>query len=124
MMLMFFLMIRRPPRSTLFPYTTLFRSFPEPDLRRCDPEDPATDGPETRRAADPEGRAGNLRADRERGGPGRLDCKTWKPVRPGTAGKELSHGRDHRSGAGAGREDRRGDECAESDCGQVQNQGW
>src|SRR2546425_13292912 len=25
----FFLMIRRPPRSTLFPYTTLFRS-PEP----------------------------------------------------------------------------------------------
>src|SRR5437588_9948902 len=26
----FFLMIRRPPRSTLFPYTTLFRS--EPDL--------------------------------------------------------------------------------------------
>src|SRR5438067_10575656 len=27
----FFLMIRRPPRSTLFPYTTLFRS------RRVDP---------------------------------------------------------------------------------------
>src|SRR2546430_13701104 len=26
-MLFFFLMIRRPPRSTLFPYTTLFRSF-------------------------------------------------------------------------------------------------
>src|ERR1017187_7654797 len=25
-MLVFFLMIRRPPRSTLFPYTTLFRS--------------------------------------------------------------------------------------------------
>src|SRR5229473_8485419 len=24
----FFLMIRRPPRSTLFPYTTLFRSGP------------------------------------------------------------------------------------------------
>src|SRR5256885_17057459 len=24
----FFLMIRRPPRSTLFPYTTLFRSQP------------------------------------------------------------------------------------------------
>src|SRR5256885_11756292 len=30
----FFLMIRRPPRSTLFPYTTLFRSLmlrPQPD---------------------------------------------------------------------------------------------
>src|SRR3712207_7677563 len=25
-MMFFFLMIRRPPRSTLFPYTTLFRS--------------------------------------------------------------------------------------------------
>src|SRR5260221_9823656 len=25
----FFLMIRRPPRSTLFPYTTLFRSWTE-----------------------------------------------------------------------------------------------
>src|SRR2546430_12862979 len=27
--LYFFLMIRRPPRSTLFPYTTLFRSLHE-----------------------------------------------------------------------------------------------
>src|SRR2546430_7034549 len=27
----FFLMIRRPPRSTLFPYTTLFRSGPTAD---------------------------------------------------------------------------------------------
>src|SRR2546422_11727764 len=36
----FFLMIRRPPRSTLFPYTTLFRSSPfaaeiRADPRRC-----------------------------------------------------------------------------------------
>src|SRR5687767_15331006 len=28
----FFLMIRRPPRSTLFPYTTLFRSAPVVDV--------------------------------------------------------------------------------------------
>src|SRR5437764_4810545 len=28
----FFLMIRRPPRSTLFPYTTLFRSIVEQRL--------------------------------------------------------------------------------------------
>src|SRR2546430_14631449 len=28
----FFLMIRRPPRSTLFPYTTLFRSRGHPDV--------------------------------------------------------------------------------------------
>src|SRR2546422_5559112 len=31
--LFFFLMIRRPPRSTLFPYTTLFRSDREPGGR-------------------------------------------------------------------------------------------
>src|SRR2546425_9489406 len=32
MAIFFFLMIRRPPRSTLFPYTTLFRSFPSGDI--------------------------------------------------------------------------------------------
>src|SRR5256885_6128091 len=31
--LFFFLMIRRPPRSTLFPYTTLFRSRPAQPAR-------------------------------------------------------------------------------------------
>src|SRR6266849_8496208 len=31
-LLFFFLMIRRPPRSTLFPYTTLFRSRPRAEL--------------------------------------------------------------------------------------------
>src|SRR5260221_10026317 len=30
----FFLMIRRPPRSTLFPYTTLFRSICLPQVRQ------------------------------------------------------------------------------------------
>src|SRR3712207_8351426 len=46
----FFLMIRRPPRSTLFPYTTLFRS-----LRMAG-----------------ELRPGVRRRRRRRGGPGRL----------------------------------------------------
>src|SRR3712207_7581734 len=53
----FFLMIRRPPRSTLFPYTTLFRSvhgvrggdLPDPGglqpaVRRAVPHPPAGDG--------------------------------------------------------------------------------
>src|SRR6267142_1455030 len=31
--LFFFLMIRRPPRSTLFPYTTLFRSLAKPNIK-------------------------------------------------------------------------------------------
>src|SRR2546430_11831409 len=36
-LLFFFLMIRRPPRSTLFPYTTLFRSLlTQPTLYRAD----------------------------------------------------------------------------------------
>src|SRR2546430_8937628 len=34
----FFLMIRRPPRSTLFPYTTLFRSRRRGEPRRVGPE--------------------------------------------------------------------------------------
>src|SRR5258705_9977097 len=47
-MFFFFLMIRRPPRSTLFPYTTLFRSDhaggPPLDLDhgRCRPRHPCT----------------------------------------------------------------------------------
>src|SRR3712207_9071963 len=32
---LFFLMIRRPPRSTLFPYTTLFRSHQERPAGGC-----------------------------------------------------------------------------------------
>src|SRR2546430_8934005 len=37
----FFLMIRRPPRSTLFPYTTLFRSPYDRDRRLGGAEAPA-----------------------------------------------------------------------------------
>src|SRR2546428_7536424 len=40
-LLFFFLMIRRPPRSTLFPYTTLFRSQ-GPELNRASQEDEAS----------------------------------------------------------------------------------
>src|SRR3712207_8751462 len=36
-MLLFFLMIRPPPRSTLFPYTTLFRSNHARSPRRAHP---------------------------------------------------------------------------------------
>src|SRR5690606_41957240 len=37
---LFFLMIRRPPRSTLFPYTTLFRSQP-PTIQLVSPANSA-----------------------------------------------------------------------------------
>src|SRR3712207_7412988 len=42
----FFSMIRRPPRSPLFPYTTLFRSAPEP--RQVQGEDAAVRGEQRR----------------------------------------------------------------------------
>src|SRR3712207_8784363 len=53
----FFLMIRRPPRSTLFPYTTLFRSGGAVWRRRM----PA------RWAEDYRGRSGRRRPDLARG---------------------------------------------------------
>src|SRR2546422_4850733 len=69
----FFLMIRRPPRSTLFPYTTLFRSdgvvrrgvHPRPRAagRRPLLDDPAPDVPARRQVA--QRRCGGARADRK-----------------------------------------------------------
>src|SRR3712207_9459142 len=43
-LLFFFLMIRRPPRSTLFPYTTLFRSREEQRPQQHDVEDVGAQG--------------------------------------------------------------------------------
>ena len=37
-LLVFFLMIRRPPRSTLFPYTTLFRSSKLISAKKGEPD--------------------------------------------------------------------------------------
>src|SRR3989475_3614214 len=51
-------MIRRPPRSTLFPYTTLFRSLPRQQRRRH-PRRRAV-------AAHPRGVAGGARHQRHR----------------------------------------------------------
>src|SRR5438445_7190834 len=47
-------MIRRPPRSTLFPYTTLFRSVDEAETHRAGGQRVVTGGP--RRAERPAGR--------------------------------------------------------------------
>src|SRR5882757_10479645 len=47
---LFFLMIRRPPRSTLFPYTTLFRSPSRAAFRRD--AVPGVDAPDHRREGD------------------------------------------------------------------------
>src|SRR3989304_9420806 len=46
----FFLMIRRPPRSTLFPYTTLFRSTRPPRTRTRSGRTEASKTPPTTRS--------------------------------------------------------------------------
>src|SRR5438477_10001058 len=56
--LFFFLMIRRPPRSTLFPYTTLFRSLSD-GLRRISAE------PDLRLQRTAHSRGGTDRGDRK-----------------------------------------------------------
>src|SRR2546427_4783292 len=58
-------MIRRPPRSTLFPYTTLFRSDCHVPGQGIDPEEPARDRRAVRRAR-PHHRAARGAQDRRR----------------------------------------------------------
>src|SRR5260221_11436219 len=63
----FFLMIRRPPRSTLFPYTTLFRSVYgalPPEVRRRQADRFACGETEICVATDAIGMGLNLPADR------------------------------------------------------------
>src|SRR3712207_7667805 len=77
-------MIRRPPRSTLFPYTTLFRSLEEgrDGGRRRDPAPGGAcrarrlDGRErSRGAARPGRRAARRRVPRNRGAPDRKSTR-------------------------------------------------
>src|SRR3712207_8713059 len=76
-------MIRRPPRSTLFPYTTLFRSALEPDRERAAQEreageDAASVG-HVAGVEDPPGR--DRREEREHVAdlpPGRVDRKSTR----------------------------------------------
>src|SRR5690349_23457327 len=60
----FFLMIRRPPRSTLFPYTTLFRSTTDHHADRADGADHAATPSRDPRAR--QRRAGAARGSRLR----------------------------------------------------------
>src|SRR3712207_7883079 len=77
---LFFLMIRRPPRSTLFPYTTLFRSAPCPGRsggRRGHAGGRAPDERAVRRG-DPGIHGRPPVRPRERGGPQRPDRKSTR----------------------------------------------
>src|SRR6267142_5326275 len=89
----FFLMIRRPPRSTLFPYTTLFRSGLGPAARALDRArvpHPAAPGAGPRRGGGERwGRGHPRRRGRARGVP-----------RPG-AGRRSARDRERRRGRAA-----------------------
>src|SRR5256885_13130295 len=62
----FFLMIRRPPRSTLFPYTTLFRSRGARPVRRPGTDRPGRDRQSHRRRRGVVGRLRLFRTRRDR----------------------------------------------------------
>src|SRR2546427_11418530 len=88
----FFLMIRRPPRSTLFPYTTLFRSVSDcrgecggPDLHRRGRRGAPRILAGLPVAAGPAGPGLLQRADGTAGGTGRA------PAAPGAAQAPLCH---------------------------------
>src|SRR2546426_5081471 len=84
-------MIRRPPRSTPFPYTTLFRSASTPTLDGAfaGTEDPGPGVP-TRPAADSIS----------------LDSVFGDAGEEGGRGRALSRGRSNRRRGGSGRRDR------------------
>src|SRR2546422_6321314 len=82
-------MIRRPPRSTLFPYTTLFRSCAGgagPPAARAGP------GFHAARAGPGEPRAGGARQARADRGPERPGSEAGAAARSEEHTSELSHG--------------------------------
>src|SRR5699024_12730057 len=85
-LLVFFFMIRRPPTSTLFPYTTLFRSGLHGEGHRPlpGPQRPADPGlwEEGDRGADQ--RSGQLPGDRDRKST-RLNSVTFRSRMPSSA---------------------------------------
>src|SRR3990170_1239670 len=108
----FFLMIRRPPRSTLFPYTTLFRSFGDAGSR----EGSRGGGPEVEEGRDPEDGRGDDRREEVRGRGlerpearvaregeaqgGHAEHPAREPEEPADAGEQVLLGRVHGRGAG------------------------
>src|SRR5256885_14313454 len=85
-------MIRRPPRSTLFPYTTLFRSFEHYGIPYTDEGSVTADGA-------PHGEAGNGSAGHDTSGPNTDDAMTRseEELRVGKAQRETGRARLRRS---------------------------
>src|SRR3712207_7973043 len=86
MFFLFFLMIRRPPRSTLFPYTTLFRSVRRP----C--RAPASHPVGRRGVPAANGTPGHAQAKLEVGGPdGQPPLKDRKSTRLNSSHANISY---------------------------------
>src|SRR5690349_23611317 len=84
----FFLMIRRPPRSTLFPYTTLFRSLRgEPEAHAHGPPRPLPDAPRLARRA----LGGALAGARTARAAGQGDLQDRKSTRLNSSHVEISY---------------------------------
>src|SRR5579863_356121 len=98
----FFLMIRRPPRSTLFPYTTLFRSSAQQRAGRRGP---------ARRASHPSAGDRRRRGDRPPGGAAQLHRRGRGADRHRRAGARRGGG----GGGGAGGSGGGGDAWASGD---------
>src|SRR2546422_6252064 len=71
-------MIRRPPRSTLFPYTTLFRSSDDPVPPEPDPLPIQPDGGGPGASAEVQRATGHRPVRAERHGPGAGDRKSTR----------------------------------------------
>src|SRR6266481_7218527 len=85
-LLFFFLRIRRPPRSTLFPYTTLFRSRAAPDPpRRATCVGPLAAVAPRRPGQDSGFEARRLRRDRRREANRRVRRRPVEVVHPAVA---------------------------------------
>src|SRR3712207_8018976 len=84
-------MIRRPPRSTLFPYTTLFRSEVEGDLHGS--REPAKDGRNRRRRHVPERDA--VRTSVKHENAAFVDALARRRDRPAIAGDEAQRHGNH-----------------------------
>src|SRR4030066_997798 len=110
-------MIRRPPRSTLFPYTTLFRSFPVnggvrlagavdrkdeggPGKTRRQGEDRVEEERERDAVADVSVRAPDPAPDGEEGGKEREEEQPGHPDVPGCRFVEGEHGNRAQDGGG------------------------
>src|SRR2546430_4432567 len=81
----FFLMIRRPPRSTLFPYTTLFRSMAQEKKGAGKPNLPAPSAPIARCLLElhPHARVPEPAVDSKRTAAARIDLAVCQAVGQG-----------------------------------------